>query len=917
MLRFILLLQLISFAVVTSFMHSGTPGGVPASADCAIRKFAYEYGQKLAPQRGDFKTLYDALQLQNCDVQEPLEMDAWSPPSYPLEELKGSILYVDPAKGRDDGNGDIDLPFRTINAAVHSSRSIQKPCNIVLRSGVHFLESTIELGPNDSGLSFLNYPKEHATVSGGKPLKTNWKPSTACKGCYETDLNGQIHSLKGLRRNGIREIRARYPNFDPELDSVIDGQMLFHDGYQGWISASTSWVPKGDGMNGHSPWPPTENPTTYIIRASDWPNVEWPMTLYKSTWTGEGDWGEYWLGAGGTCLDRDPPVGYWCAPDAPRHISVPNHPSGIKPDNSHLPNLPYGNATGAVIHTWRPGHWYTNMFEVGGYDYTTINHTGWDLKMNYNNIYGRVPVPGQDAGTIKYLGEFSSIKGCQHAVNTSSKGPFHSYTWHHPDFSGDFSSQCYGDTSMYWNPTAQNKIDSGEGPRTGHTYQMNFSWGGFQGGEGVTQSEAWYIENVLDELDMGREWFFNETTKMLYYMPNGTSGSPPTGEFVATAHKILFNVVGTQDKPATHIAIKGITLQDTVYTYMDPHGLPSGGDWALQKQGAITLIGTKNILVDKCLFSRLDGNAIFIGGYNRNMTISNSEFVFIGDSAIASWGDTSYELNENKSITVDYQVGPDGRNGNQPRGTQILNNICREIGLWQKQSSFWFQAVTAQTFMKGNIFFNGPRAAVNFNDGFGGGDILTENLFVNTCRESSDHGPWNSWDRVPYITNLRHGGPSIIPADREIHHNFVIGTYNSQEQIDTDDGSAYIKTHHNFLTYADNGLKSDFGGHDHVWYNNIVAYTGNCWDMWNFFGYNDGFYGNKCLVRSGEGYKSDCNLETGWVVHSNQVYSSSGDLKACGTTLSKWLAQGHDKGTTISKWPSDEELIQWGRDLLM
>jgi len=541
--------------------------------------------------------------------------------------------------------------------------------------------------------------------------------------------------------------------------------------------------------------------------------------------------------------------------------------------------------------------------------------------LNSNNIYGRVPTPGHDAGTIKYLGKFSTLKECQHAVNTSSKGPFHSYTWHHPDFNIEdgFDSQCYGDTSTYWNPTPQSKIDSGEGPRTGEFYQFNFSWGGFQGGEGVVQSETWYIENVLEEIDMGREWYFDDKTKVLYYMPNGTSGSPPTGDFVATDHKILFNVVGTQEKPATHVAIKGITLQDTVYTYMDPHGLPSGGDWGLQKQGAITLIGTKNIVVDSCLFSRLDGNAIFIGGYNRDMIISNNEFVFIGDSAIAAWGDTSYELNENKSITVDYKVGPDGRNGDQPRGTKILNNICHEIGLWQKQSSFWFQAVTAETLMQGNIFFNGPRAAVNFNDGFGGGDVLTENLLINTCRESSDHGPWNSWDRVPYITNLRHGAskPSIIPADREIHHNFIIGTYNSQEQIDTDDGTAYIKTHHNFLAYADNGLKSDFGGHDHVWYENVVAYTGNCWDVWSFYGYGDGFYNNKCVFRNGKGYKSDCNLTTGWVVNNNTLFSSSGTVDVCGTTLEKWVAAGHDKGTTISKWPTDDVLVQWGKKLLM
>jgi hypothetical protein len=50
----------------------------------------------------------------------------------------------------------------------------------------------------------------------------------------------------------------------------------------------------------------------------------------------------------------------------------------------------------------------------------------------------------------------------------------------------------------------------------------------------------------------------------------------------------------------------------------------------------------------------------------------------------------------------------------------------------------WFQAVTAQTTLKGNVFFNGPRAAINWNDGFGGGDDVSNNLLVNSCRESGE-----------------------------------------------------------------------------------------------------------------------------------------------------------------------------------
>ena len=80
----------------------------------------------------------------------------------------------------------------------------------------------------------------------------------------------------------------------------------FHDGRDGWISGKTNWIPATDGtINGHSPWPPTAPATTFVVGAADWPDVEWPMsittngTVDPDKWTGEGEWGQYWLGAGG------------------------------------------------------------------------------------------------------------------------------------------------------------------------------------------------------------------------------------------------------------------------------------------------------------------------------------------------------------------------------------------------------------------------------------------------------------------------------------------------------------------------------------------------------------------------------------------------------------------------------------------
>ena len=305
-----------------------------------------------------------------------------------------------------------------------------------------------------------------------------------------------------------------------------------------------------------------------------------------TTWTGEGDWGEFFQGKGGPCKNMTPDYGYWCAHDAPRGITQHESPSGVILDPANMPNAPYSDVSDAVVHAWRPSHWYTWMWTAG-----------------------------------------------------------------------DYNAQ---------------------------TGELKFADGGFQGGEGETKGAEWYIENIFEELDSPNEYFYNSSTNTLYYYYNVTTQTAPPEdtEFVATRTKILFNITGTQKTPVINITFQGIEFRDTPYTYMDPHGLPSGGDWAIQRQGAITLNGTEYSHINDCLFTRLDGIGIFLSGYNRNATIEYSTFEWIGDSAMASWGLTS-----GLEDTLP-GGGPDGREGNQPRGTTVQYNLVRELGIWEKQLIF-------------------------------------------------------------------------------------------------------------------------------------------------------------------------------------------------------------------------------------
>ena len=72
--------------------------------------------------------------------------------------------------------------------------------------------------------------------------------------------------------------------------------------------------------------------------------------------------------------------------------------------------------------------------------------------------------------------------------------------------------------------------------------------------------------------------------------------------------------------------------------------------------------------------------------------------------------------------------------------------------------------------------------------------MLENNLLFNTCRESSDHGPFNSWDRQPFLTDVADPkAPSLIPLYNEIHHNFFVANYGANGGcVDNDDGEGRV-----------------------------------------------------------------------------------------------------------------------------
>ena len=209
-------------------------------------------------------------------------------------------------------------------------------------------------------------------------------------------------------------------------------------------------------------------------------------------------------------------------------------------------------------------------------------------------------------------------------------------------------------------------------------------------------------ENVFEELDAPGEFFLDREAGKLYLMPNATTSISEDLRLAVLPRMIEVKGEANGGAVVENITISGLGLRDSAATYLGADwSAPSGGDWALHRGGALFIEHARGINVTRCRFKRLDGNALFLSRFTRDVSIELNEFEWIGENAIATWGETS---------------GYDATEGAQPRFTTVQLNIMRELGLWQKQSSAWAQAKSCHNTVRRNLMFNMPRAAINFND---------------------------------------------------------------------------------------------------------------------------------------------------------------------------------------------------------
>jgi len=248
--------------------------------------------------------------------------------------------------------------------------------------------------------------------------------------------------------------------------------------------------------------------------------------------------------------------------------------------------------------------------------------------------------------------------------------------------------------------------------------------------------------------------------------------------------------------------------------------------------------------------------------------------------------------------------------------------------------------LAANTTFQDNVCYNGPRAGINYNDGFGGNNRIRGNLVFNMVRETGDHGPYNSWDRQPYFSynGINDGytkstcsncpaGASIIKAPDFITKNLIINGYNGVWCTDHDDGSQFMNDTSNAMVWG--GCKNYLGNSkscDH----NLIIYPGTdsrssgdrrCQTDDNGVFANQYFHDNDCILQDPRPYtwgscdpsNVDAHVFQTW---NNRFYApNSGFSQSCGSTtwstLPDWqkAGSGQDRSSVVSNTPDINTII--------
>lgn len=370
--------------------------------------------------------------------------------------------------------------------------------------------------------------------------------------------------------------------------------------------------------------------------------------------------------------------------------------------------------------------------------------------------------------------------------------------------------------------------------------------GGWQNNRPMGMHERYrYVENIFEELDTVNEWYYNKQSKTLYYFPP-TGLDLNTAKFEAPQISMLFEFRGTEEKPVKNIIISGLTLTETIRTFMLNREPLLRSDWTIYRGGGVLYEGAVHCSLKNCTLHHLGSNAVFFSKFNRDCEVSGCQISAIGASGICFVGDPGAVRSPNfdyyqytPPAQLDLTPGP--KTNNYPKDCKVYNNLMFDLGYVEKQSTGVQLSISQNITISHNTIYDVPRAGINVSEGTWGGDIIEYNDVFNTVKETGDHGSFNSWGRDRYWQADKNKLDSIVAANHGLALldavRPIILRYNRFRcdhgwDIDLDDGSSNyliygnlclnggIKLREGVNRVVENNIIVNNTFHPHVWFKN-------------------------------------------------------------------------------------------------
>lgn len=351
--------------------------------------------------------------------------------------------------------------------------------------------------------------------------------------------------------------------------------------------------------------------------------------------------------------------------------------------------------------------------------------------------------------------------------------------------------------------------------------------------------ELRYVENIREELDAPGEWF--EENGTLYVIPpQGIDIQKAQLEVAAT--DVMFIVRGEKDRPVKGVRFEGITFEKSGSTFLHTTEPLLRSDWQIARMGAVMLWATENCSFVDCDFQDLGGNAVFVSGQNKGVSLDRCHFRDIGASAVCFVGNPKsvrtplYSYGERLSFNqIDSNPGPSS--DDYPVDCLVNDCLIERVGRVEKQSAGVQISMARRISVKNTTIHDCPRAGINIGDGCWGGHLIEGCDVFDTVRETSDHGAFNSWGRDRYWGVDFKGLPMPPDMPKWDAMETTILRGNRWQcahgwDIDLDDGSSNyliennlcleggLKLREGYFRIARNNILVENGLHLHVWYPN-------------------------------------------------------------------------------------------------